>query len=296
MTERAHATSVAVAGPLAVALGPQLGRALTRFSRRRRHPRLEEQRLTAPLLALLGPGPRRLGAREWTAWPQDWRRLVAAVVVGCRAIPVPAAACSNTTIPRAQTLRETVFLPRLGPTLRPLEQAAVLRCDRGCRRPRWRRHGQEWHQALVGRLVSEVLVHRGGRGGRPWRHGPRARGQAVALGTVLRRQARAVPGRVGGVWAPGQRAPWWLATDLPAPLLDLVAWSERRMTGEEPCRETPGCRFGVRREGTPFRPPASLARFTRWVGVALFLWTAVGQAIAHTTPRVRLPCRRKGPR
>jgi hypothetical protein len=30
--------------------------------------------------------------------------------------------------------------------------------------------------------------------------------------------------------------------------------------------------------------------------VALVLWTAVGQAVANTVPRVRLPCTRKGPR
>jgi hypothetical protein len=58
IAERAHATSVAVAGPLAVELGPQLGRALTRFYRLLRTPRIDEQLLTAPLLQLLGGGQR----------------------------------------------------------------------------------------------------------------------------------------------------------------------------------------------------------------------------------------------
>ena len=80
------------------------------------------------------------------------------------------------------------------------------------------------------------------------------------------------------------------------PLAALVALDDRRMTIEEPCRDTKGGRCGVRLEGTPCRTPADLARFTLLVGMALVLWTAVGQAMAKATPQVRLPCKRKGPR
>jgi hypothetical protein len=68
------------------------------------------------------------------------------------------------------------------------------------------------------------------------------------------------------------------------------------MTVEEHCRETTGGRCGVRLEWTQLRTPAYVARFTLWVGVALGLWTAVGRAVAHQAPRVRLPCQDKGPR
>jgi hypothetical protein len=181
-------------------------------------------------------------------------------------------------------------------TLRTLEQAAVLLCDRGFRRTSWLRHCQELHQAFVVRLVADVLVHRCGRAGRPLRHWHLAPGQAVDLGFILLRQDRAVRVRVLGVWAPGQREPWWLATDLLDPPIDIVALYDRRMTVEEQFRDTKGCRFGVRLEWTQFRTPSYLARLTLLVGVALMLWTAVGQAVALTTPRVRLPCRYKGPR
>jgi hypothetical protein len=60
----------------------------------------------------------------------------------------------------------------------------------------------------------------------------------IALGVVRVRQDGAIHTRVDGVWAPGQAAPWWLATDLPDPLADLVARYDRRMTVEEPCRDT----------------------------------------------------------
>jgi hypothetical protein len=113
---------------------------------------------------------------------------------------------------------------------------------------------------------------------------------------VLLRQDGAVRVRVVGVWAPGQAAPWWLATDLAEPLPDLVALYDRRMTIEAQFRDTQVCRFGVRMEWTHFRPPAYLARFLLLLGAALVLWTAVGEAMAETTPGIRLPCKPKGPR
>jgi hypothetical protein len=79
-------------------------------------------------------------------------------------------------------------------------------------------------------------------------------------------------------------------------VLDIVALYDRRMTVEEQCRDTKGGRFGVRLEWTQFRTPPYLACFTLLVGVALVLWTAVGQAVAHPALSVRLPCKRKGPR
>jgi Transposase DDE domain len=296
IAEVAQASSLAVAGHMAVERGTQLGSALTRFYRLLRNPRIDDQRLTTQLLALLGQGQPLLIALDWTEWHHNLCMLVAAVVVGCRAIPVQAAAFSKIDIPRSQNLRETTFLQLLVYTLRALEQAAVLLCDRGFRRTSWLRHLQELPQAFVVRLVSDVMVDTGSEGSRLLRAWHLAPGQAVDLGPVWLRQDRAVRVRVVGVWAPGQREPWWLATDLPDPLVDIVALYDRRMTVEEQFRDTKGCRFGVRLEWTQFRTPIYLARLTLLVGVALVLWTAVGQAVAQTTPRVRLPCRHKGPR
>lgn len=296
IAEVAQANSLAVAGHLAVELGTQLGSALTRFYRLLRNPRIDDQQLTAQLLRLLGPGQRLLIALDWTEWHHDLRMLVATVVVGCRAIPVQAAAFSKTHIPRSQNLRETTFLQLLVHTLRTLNQAAVVLCDRGFRRTSWLRHCQELRQSFVVRLIPDVLVHRGPGDRRPLRAWHLGSGQAVDLGWVLLRQDRAVRVRVVGVWAPGQREPWWLATDMPVPLAELVALYDRRMTIEEQFRDTKGCRFGARLEWTQFRTPTYLARFTLLVGVALVLWTTVGQAMAQAAPRVRLPCRRKGPR
>jgi hypothetical protein len=108
MAERAQASSVAVAGHLAVELGTPLGRALTRFYRLRRHPRLDDHQLTAPWLRRLGHGQRLLIALNWTTWHHDLRLSVATVVVGCRAIPVQAAALFPPLPP--QVLAPTVHL------------------------------------------------------------------------------------------------------------------------------------------------------------------------------------------
>ena len=76
----------------------------------------------------------------------------------------------------------------------------------------------------------------------------------------------------------------------------MVSLYDRRLAIDEQFRDTKGCRFGVRLAWTQFRTPASLARFAVLVGAAPVLWTAVGQAVAEKAPRVRLPCKRKGPR
>jgi hypothetical protein len=182
IAERAQANSLAVAGHLAGELSTPLGRALHRFYRLLRNPRSDAQRLTVQRLWLLGRGQRLLITIDWTAWHHDRRLLVAAVVVGCRGIPAQAAAVSKTDIPRSQHLRETIFLQLFVHTLRALEPAAVMRCDRGLRRTSWLRHLQECRQAFVVRLVPDLLVHRGSRRGRPFRDWHLAPGQAIDLG------------------------------------------------------------------------------------------------------------------
>jgi hypothetical protein len=60
-------------------LGIQVGRGLTRLYRLLRHARIEDQRLTAPRLRLLGSERARLVlALDGAAWHHGLRRLVAA--------------------------------------------------------------------------------------------------------------------------------------------------------------------------------------------------------------------------
>jgi hypothetical protein len=234
-------------------------------------------------------------ALDWTEWHHDLKMRVASVIVGRRAIPVQVAAFRKRQIFRSQNVWEHTFLRLLVHTLREVGRTAVLLCDRGFHRVSWFQLLLELKQSFVVRLVADLKVYAGTHEGRLLRHWPLHPGQAVDLGWVFLRQDKAVRVRVLGVWAPGQEEPWWLATDLPDPLADLVALYDRRMGLEERLRDTQGCRFGVKLEWTQFRTPEYLARFTLLVGVALLLWTAVGQAVAQATPSVRLPCKQKGP-
>ncbi|MDR5695431.1 MAG: hypothetical protein QN121_09190, partial [Armatimonadota bacterium] len=90
--------------------------------------------------------------------------------------------------------------------------------------------------------------------------------------------------------------PWWLATNLDIPAIELAALYDRRMGIEQQLRDTKGCRFGVKLAWTQFRTPHYLARMTLLVGVALVLWTAVGHAVMRRDPSMCLPCKHKGPR
>lgn len=180
IAEVAQATSCALAGHLAVQLGIQVGSALTRFYRLLRNERIDDQRLTEQLLRVLhGDRKPLLLAIDWTEWHHELRILVAAVVVGCRAIPIQAAAFSRTHIPRSQNLRETTFLRLLVHTLRIVEQTAVVLCDRGFRRVRWLALLLDCHQACVVRLGADVMVTRGSSGSRLLRAWHLQPGQAV---------------------------------------------------------------------------------------------------------------------
>jgi hypothetical protein len=106
---------------------------------------------------------------------------------------------SKTQNPRSQNLRETTFLQLLVHTLRALDQASVVLCDRGFHHTNWLRHLLELRQAFVVHLVPVILISRGSSGGRPLCHWHPAPGQAVDLGWVLRRQDRAVQVQVVGV-------------------------------------------------------------------------------------------------
>lgn len=297
IAEVAGACSLQVASHLALQVGIQLGSALNRFYRLLRNPRIDDQKLTSGLLRLLAnPKQNLLIAIDWTKWHQPWQMLLASVVIGCRAIPVQNKVTSNTLPEWSQNKEEDEFLRLLVSTLTELGLVATFLCDRGFRRVSWIKLIKGLKQHFVIRLIPDVMVYRRGDC-RRLRHWHIEMGQAVDLGVVWLREDRAVRTRVVGVWACGQSEPWWLATDLlKEELADVVALYDRRMAIEQQIRDTKGCRFGVKLIWTQFQNPQYLSRFVSLVAVALVLWTAIGQAVAEQNPRVRLPCKRKGPR
>lgn len=296
IAEVARASSLMLATHLAGKLKIRAGSALRRIYRLLANPRIQDQLLVAQLLRLLGARRRFLIAIDWTEWHSNLRMLLASAIVGRRAIPIKTLACHKPLPESSQNILEDAFCKQLVDTLRQIKQEAILLCDRGFRRVSWLKLLMESQQPFVVRIMANVLVGRETEAPRLLSSWPLSPGQAVDLGYVTLRQDQVVQVRVVGVWAVGQSEPWWLATNLDVPVIELVALYDRRMGIEQQLRDTKGCRFGVQLKWTQFRTPHYLARMTLLIGVALALWTAVGHAVVQRDPSVCLPCKHKGPR
>ncbi len=302
--EVAQARSLTLAAHWAAQRAMRVGSALNRFYRLLHNERIDDQRLTQQMLSVVSQSQSEtLVALDWTDWPHGLQMLVAAVVVGTRAIPVQTHTVKTADLAVSQNAEEETFFDAFWATVKGLGIWVVLLCDRGFRRVDWLkkllkelRAGAEACGGFVVRLKDDVLVHKGGKKPRALRDFHLQPGQAIDLGEVGLRQDKAVKVRVVGVWAPGQKEAWWLATNLEEPLAVIVGYYDRRMGVEEQLRDSKGCRFGVQMEWTQFRTPQYLSRLALLVGVAMRVWTAVGAAVAEEEPSVQMPCKQKGAR
>jgi hypothetical protein len=293
----AQAASLPIAAFLSQATGCQVDSALTRFYRLLHNPRLDDLLISKQLLSqlLLAPGPLLL-ALDWTEWHPPWRMLLASVSVGTRAIPVQAAVFSRRQILRSQNTWENNFLKVLCLLLDELGASACFLADRGFRRVSFLQLLLAYlnHTFLV-RMQDQVMVET-----------PKFKrllgkcqlqpGHAVDLRWVRLRQDGAVQVRVIGLWAKGQKEPWWLATNREDSLSFLASLYDRRMSIEEQIRDSKGARFGFQLIWTQIQTPEALARFTLLIGLALLILTAIGHAVASRRPEVRLASKKKGPR
>ena len=297
MTCLAQAASIPISAFLSQATGCQLDSALTRFYRLLHNPRLDDLLLTKQLLSqlLLQPGPLLL-ALDWTEWHPPWRMLLASVSVGTRAIPVQAAVFCRTEILRSQNTWENNFLKVLGLLLNELGASACFLADRGFRRVSFLQLllGYPNHTFLV-RMQDQVMVETP-KFKRLLKKCPLQPGHAVDLGWVRLRQDGAVQVRVIGLWAKGQKEPWWLATNREDSLSFLASLYDRRMSIEEQIRDSKGARFGFQLIWTQIQTPEALARFALLIGLAILMLTAIGHAVALRHPEVRLNSKKKGPR
>lgn len=299
LIESCAARSMEIATLLAQWLSIRFDSALQRFYRVLHNSRINNDLLTRQLLSILSQklGKKLLIAIDWTEWHDHLRMLVASVVSDRRAIPIHCAAFHNSQMPRSQNTRENTFLRVLAMVLREARLSATLLCDRGFRRASWLKLLIEHRFDFVVRLKADVHVLP------PKAHSSRrldrlglTAGSLLDLGWVELRKDGAVRVRVIGVWQAGAREPWWLATNLADHPALVIAKYDRRMAIEEQFRDQKGCRFGVKLFWTQFKNPQALARFALFVGVAIFVWTAVGIAAAHRTPSLRFPHATKGPR
>lgn len=212
------------------------------------------------------------------------------------AIPVHAAVFSKTYIHRSQNTSENNFLRLLCWLLNESNASASFLSDRGFRRVSYLKLLQEQKEhSFVVRIGDQISVELK-KGKRLLKKCGLQPGHALDLGTVLLRQDGAVRVRVIGIWAKGQRQPWWVATNLQDSLAHLAALYDRRMAIEEQIRDTKGARFGLKLVWTQMKTPQALARFTLFIGLAVLLLTAIGHAMALRRPDLRLTSKTKGHR
>jgi hypothetical protein len=296
LCQAAQASSFAIAGQLSCLTEVQFGSALTRLYRFLRNERFDNWRLTEQMLRLLGKEQNHLFlALDWTAWQDRFSVLTASVCVGTRSIPVAASACVKRNLTRSQNLWEETFLRLCVDRLRASGVCAIWLCDRGFHRVAWLKRLLEFEQHFVVRLQRDVTVHL-----RDGAHLLKSleikQGELRDYGFVHLRADGLVRVRLIGVWAEGAKEVWWLATDLTNCVSKIVSYYDRRMGIEEQFRDAKGVRFGLKLKWTQFTKPEFVERMYLLVGIALLLWTSVGQAVEVQEPKVRLRSRTKGAR
>ena len=338
IAEAGTCAALALAAHIAAQRDVQITSALRQLQRVLANPRIRMYALTVSMLRLLAQGAAQPGrahrredgphnnarlldrlliALDWTEWGTEEKSLlVAAAIVGARAIPVRAAAYFGASeLALSRNARENCFVARLVRAIRDAGTRTILLGDRGFRRVSLLAHLQRLEQPFVVRLAKNVWVELDRAGAADTtvgsagsagsargisgclREQPLAPGMALDLGRVQVRKDRAVELRVVGVWATGQKEPWWLVTNLfDASLEDLAALYDRRMGVEEQFRDINGCRFGAQLKWTQIQTPRYLSRLLLLVGVAAMLWTAVGVAITAERPTAQARVKGRGAR
>ena len=268
---------------LAASSGIRPGSALTRLYRLLPNPRFREEALSTRLLLFLGRlfQPLLLVV-DGTEWPHRRRCLVAAVAVARRALPVAVTVAPAVNPFPSQNHIEEAFLERLLASLGTEGLQAVLLFDRDFARPSLMRFLQERAGPALGwviRLPRHLgVVREEGAAPVPLGRWPVRPGQAVDLGWVEVGSRPAVRVRVVGVWARGRHEPWWLATNLSWPVAQVAAIYDRRMAIEQMLRDGKGGRFGVGLRWTQVRRSDALQWLWLLVGLALWVWMALGVA------------------
>jgi len=296
LCQAAQASSFAIAGQLSCLTDVQLGSALTRLYRFLRNPRFDNWLLTEQLLRLFGTerDPILL-ALDWTCWQDRFSVLTASVCTGTRSIPIASSACVSRNLSRSQNLWEETFLRLVVDRLRAAGVSAVWLCDRGFHRVAWLKRFVEMEQHFVVRLKRDVTVHLRDRVCL-LKSLEIEEGERRDFGFVHLRSDEYVRVRLIGVWAKGAKEVWWLATDLENRVSKIVSYYDRRMGIEEQFRDAKGSRFGMKLKWTQFTRAEFVERMYLLVGVALLLWTSVGQAVEDEEPKVRLRSKTKGAR
>ena len=292
-----QARSFAIATCMKSWLGVRLDSAVNRLYRLLRNVRVDYVELASSWAQMLAKsrGRHLLVAVDWTEWHHELRLLVAAVVIGKRAIPLFVHGTRKLVRTRSVNAFENTFLRVLADALKRAEVTATILCDRGFRRVTWISLLQKLRLGFVVRLMDDVCAEFENQV-IPLAKIPLPRGKVLDLGVVPLRSDGAVLVRVIGYWARDAKEAWWIATSETGDARKALKLYDRRMTVEEQFRDLKGKRFGAKLVWTQFRDPDALARFMVLLAVALLIWWTTGLAAARRDRSLRMPSRKKGPR
>ena len=298
MAKAGEARTYGIASVLAHHLGTQLGSATNRFYRLLRNRHLDDLPIVQEWMKLLArrTSGKLLVSIDWTEWHSNLRLLVAAAVIGRRAVPVFAQAFGKVVERRSQNARENSFLRLLADLAQRERVELTVLCDRGFRRITWLKVLQDLRLRFVVRLMGYVTVTFPSGDSCKLHEVALLRGKPRDLGVVQLRADRKGSARVVGYFAPNAKEPWWLAVSDDTSARQAIKLYDRRMTVEEQFRDLKGQRFGVKMAWTHFTKPERLARLMLTLGIVLLVWLALGNAAASTDPSRRLRSRTKGPR
>lgn len=214
-------------------------------------------------------------ALDWTD-VRGLQTLMAAAVIGGRAIPLCWASCTKHTYdgPRSRNAFEEALLLALRDMV-PRHIRVVVLADRGFGRTELGRSCQRMGLSYVVRIQPRVWMAYGRVRCRLDRY-PVRRGDARLLKGVVYRRHDPVTQHVAVHWKMGQPEPWYLMTDLPLPAKKLTGLYAKRTTVEELFRDHKSRRNGWSLRDTGIRRADRLDRLLLILALAYLRLVGVG--------------------
>jgi len=297
VVQRVSVRSQAVGSCLADQMGVQAASGRNRWTRFLRNPRVDPLDFLRAGIRFHAAGMRTLPVIiDWTEWAGDYRYLVVSVPVGTRGIPIYVRGLSLPCEVGLQNEVENEVVAEVMTAAAACGVNVLFLADRGFRRRsllgRLGGRGSSFvvrlcGKQLIGRKDSDVLLKDSIEEGRTLDFG------WVWLGGGKKNRLNV---RVVATWSQGQKEPWLLATNLNAPVAEVVSLYDRRFAGiEHAFRDTKGNRFGLQMEWGQVANGHKLELLFCLVGLALLTWTAVGAHAQEADPTRSFSSTTKGP-
>ena len=293
---RVSVCSTAIGSFLADKMGIQGASGRNRLTRFLRNPRVETSAFLRAGIrfhaALARPLPVVI---DWTDWPVSWRYLVVSVPVGTRGVPIFARGVQLPVVEGTQNRIENEVVAEVLAAAAQCGVDVLFLADRGFRRRSLLKKLEGKRSAFVVRLCGKQTINRKDSSG--LLKDSIKRGQVrdfgwAGLGSNKRDPLRV---RIVAIWSEEQSEPWLLATNLHAPVSEVVSLYDRRFAGiEHPFRDTKGNRYGLMMEWHRIPNGHKLEVAICLVGLAVLAWTAVGARTKELDPTRAFASTKKG--